>query len=316
MPHPGICSPRGTSQPPGNLKITFLHLHGWHPSRHSRFSRPGLSSRGATTESVPGASPEADTTPVLPTGLEHVGEGSRALGCCVLRVALALQGERGTAQAQQPRLVRADGNAKAQRGQSWGVQQPQDPQVRVTPCKGGTAQTRPHCCLRDAGNTSDQGETIRAAGNSSPRAHTLPCLTPEPRSLGLQSPGILWAQSPWDQPRSCLQCQHGHPTANLPKPTSTGAVPALGQGPKHRHHCQHTPRGWDCAGHPVGAVTSQPRSCTETRHNQHPWPEISEKAPQLMIMAEPFQGVEINSTLHRSCAGRGGEHRASSSRVT
>lgn len=175
---------------------------------------------------------------------------------------------------------------------------------------------RPHCCLRDAGNTSDQGETIRAAGNPSPRAHTLPCLTPEPGSLGLQSPESLWAQSPWDQSRSCLQCQHGHPTANLPKPTSTGAVPALGQGPKHRHRCRHTPRGWDCAGHPVGAVTSQPRSCTETRHNQHPWPEISEKAPQLMIMAEPFQGVEINSTLHRSCAGRGGEHRASSSRVT
>lgn len=51
---------------------------------------------------------------------------------------------RGSAQAQQPRSVRADGNAKAQREQSWGVQQPRGPQVRVTPCKGGTAQTRPH----------------------------------------------------------------------------------------------------------------------------------------------------------------------------
>lgn len=175
-----------------------------------------------------------------------------------------------------------------------------------------TAPLLPQGCrqhLRSGGNH-------QSSRKSKPPCPHATCLTPEPGSLGLQSPGILWAQSPWDQPRSCLLCQHGHPSANLPKPTSTGAVPALGQGPKHRHRCRHTPRGWDCAGHPVGAVTSQPRSCTETRHNQHPWPEISEKAPQLMIMAEPFQGVEINSTLHRSCAGRGGEHRASSSRVT
>lgn len=120
--------------------------------------------------------------------------------------------------------------------------------------------------------------------------------------------------------RSCLLCQHGHPSANLTKPTSTGAVPVLGQGPKHRH-CSHgththTERGWGCTGHPVGAVTSQPRPCTDTGHIQHPWPETPEKAPQLMITAEPFQGAEIDSTVHRSCAGRGGEHCASSSCVT
>lgn len=175
-----------------------------------------------------------------------------------------------------------------------------------------TAPLMPQGCrqhLRSGGNHQSSKKS------NPPCPHTA-CLTPE--SLGLQSPGVLWAQSPWDQPRSCLLCQHGHPSANLTKPTSRGAVPALGQGPEHGHcsHGTHTQRGWGCTGHPVGAVTSQPRPCTDTGHIQHPWPETPEKAPQLMITAEPFQGAEIDSTLHRSCAGRGGEHCASSSCVT
>lgn len=213
--------------------------------------------------------------------------------------------------AQQPRSVRAEGE------QSWG-----SPTALGSPGQSHTLQGR------HSTNTAPvlpQGcrQHLRSGGNHQSSKKSKPPVPThcqpdprEPESLRLQSPGVLWAQFPWDQPRSCLLCQHSHPTAHLSKPTSTGAVPALGQGPKHGHSSQHTPCAWGSTGHPVGAVTSQPRPCTQTGHIQHLWPETPEKAPQLMMMAEPFQGAEINSTLHRSCAGRGGERRASSSRVT
>lgn len=203
--------------------------------------------------------------------------------------------------------------------------------TRGTELRGPTALGSPgqsHTLQgRHSTNTAPQlplgcRQQLRSRGNhqsskkSNPVCPHAACLTPE--SPGASGCSTEWAQSLWDQPRSCLSCLHRHPTANLTKPTSTGAVPALGQGPKHGHcsHGTHTPHGWGCTGHTVGAVTSQPQPCTEMGHIQHPWPEIPEKAPQLMIMAEPFPGAEIDPTLHRSCAGRGGEHRASSSCVT
>lgn len=295
MLRPGICNPRGTSQPPGNCQVTSLPPQRPAALQTRRLLQPRPRhpghGRGSCPRGVPWgqhntpAVPESPGTICIPGGSRPDRRAGSRLGA-----------------AQKP-----TDKTSARRGQSWGgpTASASLTRSRSHPCKGGTAQTRPRCCPGAAVNTSKREKSV---GNGQSSAHVQPCPAPERRSLRAAEPwaargrcrqSLLRGSSPATASRS--------PDANLPKPTFCRGCAGGGRAGPQTPAPLPADAAWPGpAAGPVGAVTlparlqAAPRPCAEMGSCiKRPWPEIRGKARQLIINSGASP-EEWKSIPHRS----------------
>lgn len=192
-------------------------------------------------------------------------------------------------------------------GRAWGGSLSQS-----HPRKGGTAQTQPHCCPRAAVNTSkgeNQGETMGAVRDQSPRTHVQPAW---PQSPAARS---LLAAEPWAardasgrasrgiQPSGCLLRWHGQPRR---KPAQTHLLQGSCRWRQSRAPNAGTAPGGCCVAGTARccrpsslAAGSAAALCRDGQWHKAPlaWDPRKGSSAGNRRRSRPRR-VEINSTLH------------------